>query len=502
MRPQNAECEQVIRMNKIYAFDDFALKSSGAVKLTPGKVEKLGVSFDSDGGLKNAQLGVFPCSIVQVKKNYYRMYYFSHTYDPPAMKIGVAHSGNGLNWEFEKLGQCFIDGKDTPYICIDGLEEGAMIIQPNVLLLPDGSWRLYCWLHGTKIRFISCESRDGLKWRVLNLDSPCLYHPNDEAVRSFASNYGMENLVSYNLNGMNKHKTMEQNAVRKIKSLLSNDATTVYYRPDLNQFELYSVWLLPNIKGSSRYVEYDNAPGIIRVIHKRTSSNGIDWSDPELIILPDADDPLDLQFYYLSVTHLKRWLVGFLGHYCCQKQTMDIELCFSRNGQAWNRPFKTLWIERGKEGEPDSKGIYPAANLIEVNDYFLQYYTGCSHLHNASLQKKPVHKSVMSVKICKDRFAGLNCSENTHGEILTRPFVFLKDEITINADISGEIRAEISDVFGNPLDGYGFSASVPLRGDSKTHVLRWKDKNTSQLFSKSIVVKLALDNATLYSIEH
>ena len=84
------------------------------------------------------------------------------------------------------------------------------------------------------------------------------------------------------------------------KRLRSNDATYVYANPDGSGYEMLTVWLLPNDAESGRRVPHDNAPMVLRTIHRRTSADGLIWSDPELIVVPDEHDPFDMQFYYMA----------------------------------------------------------------------------------------------------------------------------------------------------------------------------------------------------------
>ena len=145
---------------------------------------------------------------------------------------------------------------------------------------------------------------------------------------------------------------------------------------------MYSVGLIDVPKGDPRYVAHDNAPGLVRVIDRRTSEDGLNWSDRRRVLVPDEDDPIDQQFYYLAVTHTERGRVGMLGHYRVEAQTMDLEWCFSKDGIAWERPLRRPWIPRGRPGEPDSYGIYAPHSLVEHAGQWWLFYTGVNTSHN------------------------------------------------------------------------------------------------------------------------
>ncbi len=129
-------------------------------------------------------------------------------------------------------------------------------------------------------------------------------------------------------------------------------------------------------------VAHDNAPGLLRVIDRYTSADGLHLETRKRIIERDAKDPLDQQFYYLSVTQTPKGRVGMLGHYRCQAQTMDLEWCFSRDGIEWQRPLRRAWIERGNPPEPDCYGIYAGNQLVQHDGRWHLFYTGVNSAHN------------------------------------------------------------------------------------------------------------------------
>lgn len=163
--------------------------------------------------------------------------------------------------------------------------------------------------------------------------------------------------------------------------LLSNDATNVYQLPD-GRFEMYSVGLVEVAKNDPRYMAHDNAAGWIRVIDRYASEDGLNWTDRRRVLVPDASNPVDQQFYYLAVTYTPQGRVGMLGHYRVEAQTMDIEWCFSKDGIQWERPVRGPWIPRGQPGEPDSYGVYASHNLVFRDSRWHLFYSGVNFAHN------------------------------------------------------------------------------------------------------------------------
>jgi hypothetical protein len=385
----------------------------------------------------------------------YRCYGTVRPADESTMAIGLWQSEDALDWKPVNMSIHF---ENLP-------GDQSAVGLPNVLRLADGKWRMYFWKHRDgQLRYLIAESKDGLKWRVLDINKPGLYHPAD-------------------------HTTDPAR-----KRLLSNDSTHIHYDPQMDRFECYSVWLHPAIP--ERRVDVDNAPGIHRLIHRRFSDDGLNWSDAELIIMPDERDPWDLQFYFLSVHRQEDWMIGRLGYYRVADglQTMDTDLCFSRDGYRWERPIRGGWIPRSDDGL-DKMGIYAGAAWIDMGDRWLTLYSGTPVPHNAKSHKS----GVMAASFAKNRFMGLEAGR-TPGGFMTEPF-FPAGDVRLDADIRGSLRAELCDAFGRKLDGFHLMDSVPIKGDSESHVLKWKSASVADHLFECLRLRFEYSEGVVYGID-
>jgi len=418
----------------------------------------------------------------------YWCYGTARTPDQRFMGIGLWESKDALHWTPVNLGQVKRDGKDTNLIQFENLPgDQSSVGLPNVVPTRDGRLRMYFWKHRDgHLRYLIAESDDGLRWRVLDVDEPALYHPADGGLWELAEGLAPEKAVKV---------VLPKDQIIARKRLWSNDSTHIHYNTQLDRYECFSVWLHPAIP--DRRVDVDNAPGIHRLIHRRHSEDGLNWSDAELIIMPDDSDPCDLQFYFLSVHWYEDWMIGRLGYYRVAQgmQTMDTDLCFSRDGRNWERPVRGGWIPRSEDGF-DKTGIYAGGLWVDLGDKWLTLYSGTPEPHNS----KEYKSAVMAASFAKNRFVGLAAGP-TPGGFMTDTFFPAGETIRLDADIRGSLRAELCDAFGRKLDGFHLMDSTPIQGDSQAHILRWKDASTADHRFECLRLRFEYTDGVVYGAD-
>ena len=70
----------------------------------------------------------------------------------------------------------------------------------------------------------------------------------------------------------------------------------------------------------------------------------------------------------------------------------------------------------------------------------------------------------------------------------------------MDADVRGSLRAELCDPFGNPLAGYRREDFVPIAGDRRAHVLRWREVETLPYRFDTVSLRIEATDATLYGL--
>lgn len=263
---------------------------------------------------------------------------------------------------------------DAPF-AIGNLPEKWRPVQVTHVPLRGGRHRIYFWVHGPRVaRYLAAESDDGRRYRILDPLRAVLYHPSDRAAWGLASPDGL-------LLHKEPNKERPADEPLALSRQISNDATNIYQLPD-GTFEMFSVALVQVPKTDPAYMAHDNAPGLLRVIDRYASADGLNFETRQRIIERDASDPVDQQFYYLSQTLTSKGRVGMLGNYRCDAQTMDLEWCFSRDGVKWERPLRQAWLPRGEPPAADCYGIYGNSRLVQHGGRWHLFYTGVNSAHN------------------------------------------------------------------------------------------------------------------------
>lgn len=479
-----------------FFFEEALPADAHNVRHVAAPVHKLGIVLQAEEPWEGQHASAFCGTLIRLEDGRYRLYYSGYTRAMREFWIAVAESDDGVTWTKPPLGQVTIDGHDTNRLAIQNTppaKPGA--VQPQVIRLASGEWRMYFWHHWPEgHEYYVAHSADGLHWRV---DEPGL-HPLNNAWFGEATCFEPGWFPGRDNPSLSPAAAAE---LWRKKALRTNDALFIYRNPLLNRFESFSPWIVAALP--DRRVDVDNCPGVHRLMQRRLSDNGLAWGPPELIIMPDHRDSWDLQFYHLAVQWHEDWQIGSLGHYRVEdgQQSQDLELVFSRDGRNWNRPLRGGFIPRAEDpAAPDSAGIYPTSSWIDEGDTWLGVYMGTPFPHNQNqLPDDPRKVTIMAARWGKNRFVGLGADRVTGG-FTSKPFAVQGDEITLDADIRGWLRAELCDVFGRKLPGYNLMDSNPVRGDRPAHVLSWKGRNTAGFRHDMIRVRFEFSDGAIFGI--
>ena len=257
-----------------------------------------------------------------------------------------------------------------------------------------------------------------------------------------------------------------------------------------------------------RYVIYLRPAYVDRRVARSESRDFFNWSIPEVVLEPDAQDPPDNQFYNLAAFLYEGYYFGLLSVFKTDpteigvphrmKGVTDVELVCSRDGIRWERPARDKpFIPRGAEGAFDSLQIYAGIPALLIGDEIRIYYSGLDVPHQMS-----DHSAIGLVTLRRDGFLSLDAGEKA-GSLTTKPFTFTGEQLTVNVDASsGLLASEILDTTGQVIPGYSRGDCREIRGDHLHQQVIWDGKpGVEELQGREIRVRFYLQAAKLFSFQ-
>lgn len=291
--------------------------------------------------------------------------------------------------------------------------------------------------------------------------------------------------------------------------LTMSDAADVFYDAPRGRFVICGkLWLA----GPDGGLAWKHGMG------RTESRDFVHWSPPEVVLTPDDFDPPDLEFHTSPVFYHEGVYFG-LNQILNRRAggTMDIELMTSRDGRAWQRPFRGQWfMARGAAEDFDGGSIFTNSTPVILPDEIRLYYGayGKGAVGGGAQIDGPEQRSGVGLAIIgRDRFAGLTTVELSAQPTLKKPLehigqVTLKPlelkgvrSVLVNADAgAGEVRVELLNADGYRMPGFTRDDALPLRGDFLRQPARWKQSQLDQLPPGQYSLRLHLQRATVYAV--
>lgn len=174
----------------------------------------------------------------------------------------------------------------------------------------------------------------------------------------------------------------------------------------------------------------------------------------------------------------------------------EVLLGFSRDGFHWDRIDKTPFM-----GVNETEGVWNWGNMqsiagvpIIVGDS-LYFYTSGRKRNDVMWD---ANTSTGLAKLRRDGFASMNAIDG-QGFLLTEKISFDGEYLFVNAEVKGQLTAEILDAKGRVIEGFSQEECLAFSGNSTKHRLRWKSGDLSKLQGTSIRIKFYMTNGKFYS---
>jgi hypothetical protein len=399
-----------------------------------------------------------------------------------------------------------------PNPLITGKEDHCVAPYMTVLRDPQtGRFRIWYNVYKEKkkdgsARFAYMESEDGIRWirphRVLKdpgrinfgcsvLDEgPGFHDPENRYKLAWWANGGMN--IATSSDGLVWTMLRPYPVFRH-----NHDINNIFWDPIRNRYTATaSVYVEgPTWSGTRRNTMHTASPDLLR------------WEKPWYVIT--ADDTLEegqTQFYgmngYLARGDLMIGLVKILHDDWRAPDTPEgafgvgyTTLAWTRDGRHWVRDLQPFF-------EPDpNPAAWDHAHAwldfqLPVGDEVYLYYGGYKYGHKMDRWEG---RQIGLVKMVRDRYVSRDAGPQ--GGTLRTPTVILAGKaITVNAVVKGELRVRLLNDSGRPIRGFDAHDCDPLRGDLRTHPVRWKAP-LSDLEDKPVQVEFLLRDARLYGFE-
>lgn len=173
----------------------------------------------------------------------------------------------------------------------------------------------------------------------------------------------------------------------------------------------------------------------------------------------------------------------------------DILFMSSRDGIHWDRRFREAFIRPGRDPlNWHERAIEVGPGLVPTGDGEMSLYF-IEHYRSESVQ---IRRGVLR----EDGLVSVHAKFDG-GELVTRPLVFLGDQLMINFSTSaaGSVRVEVQDPAGRPYAGFELGACDEIYGDELNRAVLWNDRsNLGKLSGKPVRLRIALREADLFSM--
>jgi hypothetical protein len=272
------------------------------------------------------------------------------------------------------------------------------------------------------------------------------------------------------------------------------------------------------VKQDGKYVVYGRAPmkgGVGRSVWRSESPDLIQWSQPQLVLTRDVEDPAYLQYYSVSVFPYESLVLGGLERMHFSPDKLDTELIFSHDGSHWERArTRPSFLPWGADGAwDDTWANLPASAPIRWNNQLWFLYSGRSGAHGVQYPYNTGGIGLATLRL--DGFASLK-AEAKDGWVVTPAMTWPDADLSVNFDPRGELRmhpgeregelsVEARGEDGLAVPGYSWADCAPFRTNTERAPngcmpIQWKEgRSLRTLAGRNIRLAFRFRSGHLFS---
>ena len=235
-----------------------------------------------------------------------------------------------------------------------------------------------------------------------------------------------------------------------------------------------------------------------------------DWrtfSEQELVLMTDALDSPLAEIYGMIVFPYEGTFVGLVWVYHTDPKMLlkyfggktDCQLAYSYNGWHFQRTLREPLIHNAPTGELGAGTVRPHSMIVD-DDQAIRIYSSSSKLEHGHHLAGDDPGAILLHRLRLDGFVYLE-SDGGPGLLGTRPLFLRSGEVKLNVQSGHEVRVQVTDIFGDPIEGYTFDDCESFRGDDLFWTPRWRNsRRLADLARQFIRLEISLNHARLYAI--
>jgi len=264
-----------------------------------------------------------------------------------------------------------------------------------------------------------------------------------------------------------------------------------------------------------RYVILGRVYGVDRRVGRVLTTDFESFSEPEISLQPDAQDPICREFYEMYVTRYEDMFVGVVQIFDTEptqrgmlkmEGSIEAQLTYSYDAEHWYRAFRDTFLARGGAGTPSGGMAYGGTPIRTPDDRVVIPFMGGWGGHNTASEKEEWREGFARFQMYElrlDGFAYLR-TRARHGLIRTKALVPEGDELTLNVrtNRSGYVKVQVLDgVTFEPIPHYTLDEAIPITGDQLFAKAQWQDRdNIAELKGRPVILEVHVREGELYAL--
>ena len=415
---------------------------------------------------------------------WYQSYSGNHANDPTRrVVVCYATSNDGVVWEKPNLGLFDYNGDDNTNIVLVGnggrsVNYGASVLVDHRDSDTEKRYKMAYWdfvnVAGRQVPGLCVAfSRDGIHW-VKHSKAPLLQGAYGDPTQPPLS--------------------AESQAEPPTRPAIS-DVIDLMWDPRRDCFVIYAkTWI--DAPDGRRFWK--------RAIIRTESKDFVDWSMPQLIIVPDDGDLGQIHgasvFYIHGVYLATLQRLDFGGFDRGGTGNMPAELALSRDGIHWQRSFQDeMFLPVTGDGKTFDAGcLWTSSTPIHLPEE-IRFYYGAYPGWNSDYKNNST--GIGLAILPRDRFVAIEPTNAIAQVTLKSIQLGNAKRLTVNADATnGDVRVELLTAEGYRVAGYTRDQSVVITGNSLLHQVNWKDKAMTDLAAGRYQLRFHLKNARLFAL--